>query len=121
MSFLDANGVILYEMTDYYDSYLGCMKYMYLEYYGNKICQRMVSLSYQWCMEQVVNSTMWDYVRVVFNQDGKIQYLGEFVLNLTYNYTQYTEHQCWDCTSGFYNPNATSIGKTCEENMKLIG
>ena len=67
VSFLNADNQIVYELTDYYQTYLGCVKYVYLEYYGDKLCQRLVALNYPYCLRLHLNSTQWDFLRVIYN------------------------------------------------------
>ena len=69
LSFLDHGGNIVYEYTAFTDTYIGCMKHAYLEYYGDRLCQRMVSLDYPFCLSLhiVAGGTHWDFVRVVID------------------------------------------------------
>jgi len=115
ISFINENDEIVYELTDYYNTYLGCMKYAYLEYYGDKLCQRMVALDYPSCLSLsiVAGPGSWDFLRILYNKDGNISYLGSFSLQINYSYTMYTNEICWDCSSGFYNNSSPSLGGIC--------
>ncbi|CAL6030516.1 Conserved_hypothetical protein [Hexamita inflata] len=119
VSFLDENDVILYELSMYRTSLIGCLtKYSLHLYDGTKNCFRMQFEPRDDCRTQYLQTTDRNSLTISYEKDLKSNLVGYFDFKVAQDYKKFDQEFCFDCST--FNPNQVYMRQTCEENNKLL-
>ncbi|CAL6002771.1 Conserved_hypothetical protein [Hexamita inflata] len=120
LSFLDAGGKILYEVSQYGKAYLGCITQQTLKIYDNEMCATIIFEDDAGCRKQYQDPTLRNHISLFYTHQRQFKFLGFYNFVQEVNYSDYKTTICFTCDQ--YDPTYQDMyeGKTCSENFSLM-
>ncbi|CAL6080743.1 Conserved_hypothetical protein [Hexamita inflata] len=117
VSFLDANGFIVYELTTYRNSFIGCVANAHMHIYKHETCLQIRYDEDDQCMIQYLNDFDKNTFGVFYRENGKVHSLGFYIFHYAVNYSILDQRICFKCNE-FIADNVYAA-PTCQENQEL--
>ncbi|CAL6000895.1 Conserved_hypothetical protein [Hexamita inflata] len=118
VSYVDANDIILYEITNYLIAYTGCIAQEDIQIYDDKLCAIMkFENTRSDCVSRYQPGNSISHVSIYFIKDGIFQFLGQYNIPEPINYTAGDIKYCFNCD--ILDPVFTYAKSTCAENWAL--
>ncbi|CAL6043367.1 Conserved_hypothetical protein [Hexamita inflata] len=120
LSFLDAGGKIIYEVSQYGKAYLGCIAQQTLKIYDNQMCATIIFEDDAGCRKQYQDPTLRNHISLFYTHQHQFKFLGFYNFVQEVNYSDYKTTICFTCDQ--YDPTYQDMyeGKTCSENFSLM-
>ncbi|CAL6098966.1 Conserved_hypothetical protein [Hexamita inflata] len=120
LSFLDADGNILYEVSQYGKAYLGCIAQQTLKIYDSQMCVTITFEDDAGCRKQYQDPTLRNHISLFYTHQRQFKFLGFYNFVQEVNYSNYKTTICFTCDQ--YDPTYQDMyeGKTCSENFSLM-
>ncbi|CAL6071413.1 Conserved_hypothetical protein [Hexamita inflata] len=112
LSFLDARGIIIYEISTYDFARLGCLTKQSLQIYKNNMCAQFKVDQRQECRQQIIYETDKNRINIFYTQNNQTSVIGTFDFQLKVNYSSDFDI-CFDCDS-------FSSEGSCSEKLQLL-
>ncbi|CAL5998621.1 Conserved_hypothetical protein [Hexamita inflata] len=118
ISFQDSNGLIIYELCTYYQSFLGCFTKQALHIYQDKQCLRVTFDPLPLCRVQYLTTTNRNSISLYYQEGFVNKPVGQYNLQIAMNYSDTYQEMCYTCDQ--FDLTQSYVSNTCQQNQKLF-
>ncbi|CAL6093232.1 Conserved_hypothetical protein [Hexamita inflata] len=116
VSYLNADGRILWEIITYEQAYIGCVSRATLHLYEDKNCLKYAFDDHPQCLMQFINATDKNTLGLFYKENGKTQSLGFYRFHYPIDYKVLYQGVCFVCDQ--FIDDTTYVKPTCRENQE---
>ncbi|CAL6030512.1 Conserved_hypothetical protein [Hexamita inflata] len=118
VSFVDANGLILYEICTYTPAFMGCVAKQDIQIFNSELCTTFKFETRADCKARYLPPNRINHVSVYFTENEKFNLLGSYNFPQAMNYSVENLKICFGCEK--FDPVFTyAAGSSCKDNWAL--
>ncbi|CAL6023096.1 Conserved_hypothetical protein [Hexamita inflata] len=118
VSFVDANGIILYEICTYTPAFMGCVAKQDIQIFDTQLCTTFKFETRADCKARYLPPNRINHVSVYYTENEKFNLLGSYNFPQAINYSVENLKICFGCDK--FDPVFTNAaGSSCKDNWAL--